>query len=55
MSALAELAGVRLPSVTDVVARLERDGLVTRSLRSSSRLCCYARGWPAVDRGGAGG
>ncbi|MFF5985791.1 MarR family winged helix-turn-helix transcriptional regulator [Prauserella flavalba] len=31
MSALAELEGVRLPSMTDVVARLERDGLVTRA------------------------
>ncbi|MBK1784633.1 MarR family winged helix-turn-helix transcriptional regulator [Prauserella cavernicola] len=31
MSALAELEGVRLPSMTDVVARLERDGLVSRA------------------------
>lgn len=31
MSALAELEGVRLPSMTDVVARLERLGLVNRT------------------------
>ncbi|MFC4005312.1 MarR family winged helix-turn-helix transcriptional regulator [Prauserella oleivorans] len=31
MSVLAELEGVRLPSMTDVVGRLERDGLVTRA------------------------
>ncbi|MEU6644952.1 MarR family transcriptional regulator [Saccharomonospora sp. NPDC046836] len=30
MSVLADLEGVRLPSLTDVVTRLERDGLVIR-------------------------
>jgi DNA-binding MarR family transcriptional regulator len=31
MSALAELEGVRMPSMTDVVSRLERLGLVSRA------------------------
>jgi DNA-binding MarR family transcriptional regulator len=43
MSALAELEGVRMPSMTDVVRRLERLGLVTRTPDPADRRAVLVR------------
>lgn len=43
MSVLAEREGVRLPSMTDVIARLEREGYVRREVMESDRRVVLVR------------